>query len=81
MADDGGTVGGDQYEGGPYCEHCEQELEWVECDPCGGEGEYDAYEEDPLWFDPGDTEPCHQCGGAGGWHWCANTQCSSKRCP
>jgi DnaJ-class molecular chaperone len=78
MADDYGTIGGDQYEGGPYCKHCEQELDWEDCDACGGEGEYDAYEEDPLWFDPGDTEPCQQCGGAGGWYYCANRDCAGK---
>lgn len=42
----------------------------AECEQCGGDGEYDAYELDPLWYDPNDTEPCAQCGGAGGWYWC-----------
>ncbi len=52
------------------CRFCGAPLEWVECDACGGEGEYDAYETDPLWYDPDDTAPCPQCEGDGGWWWC-----------
>lgn len=68
MADDIGLL--DNYEEVACCSTCEQELEWVECEQCGGAGDYDAYELDPLWYDEDDTEPCTQCGGSGGWHWC-----------
>jgi hypothetical protein len=81
MADDWGTIGGDQYEGGPYCKHCEQELEWVECNECGGEGYIDGerlVEEDSLWYSIDDTERCEQCEGKGGWHWCSNKECPGK---
>lgn len=61
------------------CKHCGRELEWVDCDACGGEGEYDCYDEDPLWYSPGDTEDCAQCGGDGGWWWCDNGECEGKK--
>lgn len=77
MSDDWGLM--EQWDEPAICEHCEQELEWEDCDQCGGEGTYDAYEDDPLWFDPGDTEPCAQCSGAGGWHWCSNVSCPAKQ--
>ena len=54
----------------PICEECESPVEWVECEACGGEGEYECYEEDPMWYDPDDTKPCPQCGGVGGWYVC-----------
>ena len=59
----------------PCCPRCGMELDWTDCDACGGEGEFDAYEDDPMWYDPGDTEPCHQCGGLGGWYICPNQDC------
>ena len=45
-------------------------CEWTDCDACGGEGYFDwetLQFEDPLWYDPDDTEVCHQCDGKGGW--------------
>lgn len=78
MADDWGTIGGDAYEFGPYCD---QPLEWVECDACGGEGlgEHDCGEDCCACLCPEPNEPCQQCGGAGGWHWCENRDCPGKR--
>jgi hypothetical protein len=77
VADDWGLIGGDQYEGGPYCEHCEHELEWVDCDQCGGDGmgDHDCGEDCCPCLDPEPNEPCAQCRGAGGWHWCDNHAC------
>ena len=70
MADDWGLL--DKDGAAPACcATCEQELDWVECEACGGEGEYDCYEEDPMWYGPGDMKACAQCGGTGGWYWCA----------
>ena len=57
------------------CPDCGDSMDWQDCDVCGGEGEYDAYELDPLLHYPGDTAPCHQCGGLGGWDMCTNKQC------
>jgi hypothetical protein len=64
------------------CTHCGQELDYEECDQCGGDGYFDdewLMEEDPLWYQPGDTEACTQCGGEGGWHYCSNRECPGKR--
>lgn len=41
-----------------------------ECDSCFGEGFIDLYEEDPLYYDEDDTEPCPDCKGAGYHNWC-----------
>lgn len=48
----------------------EYNSEWVECWNCGGDGEFDGYEEDPLWYDEGETYPCDICRGNGGWLAC-----------
>lgn len=71
MADDIGQLDNDEQMA--TCSQCERELEWVECEQCGGEGEFDwetLQDWDPLWYDEDDTEPCAQCGGVGGWYWC-----------
>lgn len=57
---------------GPACKVCGNDLWWEECGACGGEGDYDLYDEDPLYYDEGDTGPCPQCGGTGGWYICLN---------
>lgn len=36
-----------------------------DCFHCGGEGYVDGYEDDPLWFSPGEMERCSSCGGSG----------------
>ena len=59
------------------CARCGSDVEWFECEHCGGEGETapgELHEEDPLWYDEDDSEPCHQCGGAGGWRFCLSPQ-------
>ena len=43
------------------------EGEWVNCWNGCDDGYFDVYEEDPLWYDPGDTEMCDVCKGKGGW--------------
>lgn len=68
MSDDWGLLDKDGA-AEPTCSVCEGELEWIECGNCE-DGEHDAYELDPLWYDEGDTIACAQCGGAGGWYWC-----------
>lgn len=57
------------------CARCGSSTEPESCGRCGGEGYTDPgelYEEDPLWYDPDDTAPCHQCGGEGGWQICVS---------
>jgi hypothetical protein len=81
MADDWGLM--ENWDDGPRCcPHCDEPMDWVDYDLCGGEGEFDwerLQEEDPLWYQPGDTEPCEQCSGVGGWEWCSNPRCPSKQ--
>ena len=55
------------------CARCGSSVTEEVCSWCGGDGETqpgELYEEDPLWYDEDDTEPCHQCGGEGGWARC-----------
>jgi hypothetical protein len=62
------------------CARCGSDLDWETCGACGGHGitgPGELYEEDPLWYDEDDVEPCHQCGGEGsrpicmsGAEWC-----------
>lgn len=57
-----------------YCKTCGHEKWYVECPECGGQGyrDWDTLQfEDPLWYDPGDTEECTTCDGQGGWLTCA----------
>lgn len=54
------------------CSLCGAYMEWEECGSCGGDGYIDVYEDDPMWYDPGDTEMCEQCDGKGGYWQCIN---------
>jgi DnaJ-class molecular chaperone len=40
------------------------------CPECWGEGEHDAYEDDPINEDPGTYTPCFDCSGTGILRWC-----------
>jgi hypothetical protein len=57
-----------------FCKRCGCcSATWIDCWQCGGEGHTepgDLYDEDPLWYGPDDTEPCHICHGTGGWRGC-----------
>jgi hypothetical protein len=58
------------------CARCGSSTYSEECGACGGEGitgPGELYEQDPLWYDPDDYEPCHQCGGDGAWMVCMST--------
>lgn len=58
------------------CARCGSDLDWEECNDCGGEGRTapgELHEEDPLWYDPGDTRPCYSCGGKASWPWCLSS--------
>jgi len=39
------------------------------------DGYHDDYEDDPLWFDPGDESPCDTCHGMGIIRWCPAEGC------
>ena len=69
MSDDWGLLDKDGA-AEPICQECETPVEWIVCEACDGDGEYECYEEDPLWYDPDDTKPCPQCAGIGGWYIC-----------
>lgn len=60
----------------------------VLCPDCGAEtlsrncngfscedGFIDEYEDDPLWFDPGDVSECEECHGTGVERWCPEKGC------
>jgi hypothetical protein len=36
-----------------------------DCWHCGGDGFIDGYEDDPLWYAPGELERCASCNGSG----------------
>lgn len=64
----------------------EYELDEDPCPKCGADavrfrrchavgcddGLIDMYEfDDPLWYSPGDYEPCEECAGTGVHRWCS----------
>ena len=55
------------------CKHCGYELEWIECGACD-DGYYDGYDDDPLWYNPGELVKCTQCDGVGGWLECPDAE-------
>lgn len=61
--------------GDPVCPECGRFAVWVDCYECGGAGEVEVYDDDPLWYDPDDTESCQLCAGDGGRWICDNTAC------
>jgi len=65
-------------DGAMTCALCHYEMEWEECSACGGDGGFDGYEEDPLWYQPGELAPCPQCNSGGGDWWCANKDCPTQ---
>lgn len=60
---------------GVICEGCGRDCDEIDCYACNGEGGFDGYEEDPLWYDLGDIVACSECDGRGGWWRCSNPQC------
>lgn len=43
---------------------------WVPCWNGCEDGNFDAYEDDPINCDPGELEMCRECKGEGGWTVC-----------
>lgn len=59
------------------------EVRWRHCDvPYCDDGLIDLYEadEDPMWYDPGDTEVCRECAGTGIQRWCSACGWDKARC-
>jgi hypothetical protein len=54
----------------PHCQKCGCSMDWSDCANCGGEGETELYELDPLWYDEDDVEDCDWCQGSGGYWAC-----------
>jgi hypothetical protein len=74
---------GDAYrgsDGAMTCALCDYEMDWEDCGFCGGDAEFDGYEEDPNWYAPGEMVPCSQCGGSGGDYFCGNKNCKTITC-
>lgn len=56
-----------------HCTICGSFMDWVDCWQCGGDGEFDLYDEDPINYAPGaEYEPCDACKGKGGYYECAS---------
>jgi len=62
-------------DGTVLCKACGCEVEWSECEECGGEGGHDGHEEDALWYHPGEVAPCSGCNSEGGHHYCPEPAC------
>lgn len=59
----------------PPCLKCGSDMEWVECETCGGEGMWghECGEDCCMCLDPDeDNVPCDICNGGGGWRLCVN---------
>jgi hypothetical protein len=59
------------------CARCGSTLEWEGCGACDGEGitgPGELYEQDPLWYDEDDYEPCHQCDGEASYPICVSSE-------
>jgi len=56
----------------PVCAVCNKDLDWVQCWDCGGEGQHNQFDTDPLWYGDYDSawEDCETCNGHGGWKRC-----------
>jgi hypothetical protein len=59
---------------GQFCKLCGSSMAWEDCWYCGGAGEFDLYDEDPLYYDEDDTERCEECKGRGGYYVCLNVK-------
>lgn len=59
----------EDYEECPKCGYVP--IRWKNCDVIGCEDGYiDMYDEDPVFFSPGEMEMCDECCGTGIVRWC-----------
>lgn len=52
--------------------NCGEEMDWIECENCGGEGfvGHDCGEDSCVCLEPEDNVLCDVCNGEGGWREC-----------
>ena len=62
-------------DGAVTCVLCHCEMDGDLCDSCCGDGFYDGYDDDPLWYDQGELVTCENCGGRGMLWFCCHQQC------
>jgi DnaJ-class molecular chaperone len=61
------------------CPICKEELDWVDCDRCGGNGFVEYNDAPEIWGEdcPGEINylvTCPECGGTGGGLDCPNAE-------
>ena len=56
------------------CKICGLTLEWENCWYGCVDGYFDGYDDDPMWYDPGDLIMCGECHGKGGYLACPNAE-------
>ena len=58
------------------CGTCGAEMEWDECETCGGDGSggHDCGEDTCCCLYPVDNVPCSICAGEGGWWSCPDSK-------
>lgn len=62
------------------CRRCGSNRDWEDCWQCGGEGEIDRYDEDPLWyFGKWRYQKCDNCEGEGGYYVCWSCEAGPER--
>ncbi len=59
------------------CPICGSDMDWLDCDLCGGEGGCAPYQYDPISYAEDDWIQCAQCNGEGGWALCCNWKAHS----
>jgi hypothetical protein len=57
---------------GDCCPRCgSYDIEWETCYECGGDGELDCHDDDPINYAPDEEyNECQFCRGKGGWLVC-----------
>ena len=59
------------------CPECGGYALHFRCWDCGGDGEFDLYEDNPNEYEPGEVDLCDTCEGKGHWFVC-KSGCDDK---
>ena len=70
MPDDGNPV---------ECPQCGGYALHYRCSMCGGEGEFNLFDDNPNEYEPGDVETCEVCKGDGEWTICSECDYDSGK--
>jgi hypothetical protein len=63
------------------CPRCSEPVRQRQCTALDCEdGYFDGYEDDPLWYDPGDLVRYSECGGKGVVRWWSEQKLRTVRC-